>query len=1193
MNNISSNKTNAYMALVKLGEKRRLILDGAMGTQIQKFRLKDRHYGGKQNRGNNDILNMTQPKVIEKIHLSYLEVGVDIIETNTFNSNRISQSDYNNNWSCIELNKRAVLIAKRARLKYSFNNKRRVFVAGSVGPTNKSLTVPSNALKPAYRDVSFDEMVTSYKQQINTLLNMGVNILLIETVFDTLNAKAAVFAYLEVCRKTKTEHALVISVAISDASERTLSGQTLEAFWLSISHAKPLNVGLNCALGPEYLKQYASKLSSIVGKSIWIYPNAGFPNEEGKYTQNTDDFVKQIKPSIKHACVLGGCCGTTPEHISKLVKFKLSNKTIKVLDVNTKSNCLFLSGLEPMKIKRDGFYEIGERANVSGSSKFKHMITSGNYEKALDIVRQQVVHGAKIIDVNMDDALLDSEVEISKFLNLINTEPDLSALPIMIDSSKWSTLLIGMKHIQGRGIVNSISLKDGNKRFIDKARSIKMHGCIPITIAFDENGQASTVEQRLEVCKRVHGLLTKEVGFTDEEVIIDLNTFAIATGIVDHDRNTLELINSIKLISIIYPKVNLVLGISNLSFSFRGNNKIREALHCTFLRYAKLVGLNLGITNVQTQMVYSKLSDKIRNLCKSLIFNNRQVSIEEILDVFGNRFNVLSNGEIEGDWRKWNVKSRVIHAVISGIDKYIDQDSIELAKDIGALRVIEEVLMEGMNIIGKLFGDGKMFLPQIIKAARVMKKAVTSITPLIKTENNKNNVVIVMATVKGDVHDIGKNIVSTVLSCNNYQIIDLGIMVSANEIIQAAIKYKADVIGISGLISPSLDEMVKVARLLQRKSLDIPLLVGGATTSKLHTAIKLYPEYPNGIVIHVKDASKAVDVLSKLLKESRSSYIKMLKSDYDLITDIYNRSKSQRCRISFETASNRSFKFNKRVVPNVNFIGTKTSCVGNLKGLWIKHGFNEGCVVMVKTTTLQKKMFKKMISERWVSIRRTIGMMKAVNNHGSICILNSSNVLITKLPMLRQQQNNDLCLSLSDFVDGNNDNISIYCCVVGIESTLIHRYFNEKNRLQCAYVFKTICDDLVESCSKSTYDTIRYHVWAYACKHSHSNIEGKRTGIRPAPGYPIIPDHGIKHNLSRILSLKSNIGLMISDVWSFIPQTSILSMVVANPYAVYFGIKYIDKQQIISYCKQLKQSVKSVERSLSPLICYVPESMLT
>ncbi|PIM95482.1 Methionine synthase [Candidatus Hodgkinia cicadicola] len=1193
MNNINLTKTNNYMAFLKLGSKRRLILDGSMDTQIQKFKLKDRHYGGKQNKDNNDVLNITQPKVIEKIHLSYLEAGADIIKTNTFNSNQISQLGYNSNYSCIELNKQAVLIAKRARLKYSFHNKRRVFVAGSVGPTNKSLTIPSDVSKPTYRDISFDEMVTSYKQQINTLLSMGVNILLIETVFDTTNAKAALFAYLEVCRELKTKHALVISVTISDVFGRTLSGQTLEAFWHSISHAEPLSVGLNCVLGSQYLKQYASDLSNIIGKPIWIYPNAGIPNKDRKHTLSANDFVEQIKGSIKYACVLGGCCGTTPEHISKLIKFKLLNKPTKVVGVNIKSKCLFLSGLESMKINRDWFYEIGEQASVSGSSTFKNLITTGNYKQALDIVRQQVVHGAKIININMDDVLLDSEIEISKFLNLINTEPDLSALPIMIDSYKWNTLLIGMKHIQGRGIINSISLKDGDKQFIDKARLIKMHGCLPVVMASDERGSASTVEQRLEICKRIHRLLTKDVGFTNEEIIIDLNTFVMAIGIEEHDRSTLELLNSIKLISLIYPKINLVLGISNLSFIFRGNNKIRSALHCMFIRYAKIVGLNLGIINVQNQIPYNELSDKVRNLCTSLIFNNRQVSMEEILNVFGTRFNTLSNVRDGDNWRNWNVKSRVIHAVIAGIDKFIEIDSMELAKDIGVLRVIEEVLMEGINIIGKLFDDGKMFTPQILRAVRIIKLILTSLTPLIKSKETKHNEVIVMATVKGSIHDVDKDVVSTILSCNNYQIIDLGTMVSANEIVQATIKYKANAIWISGLISSTLGELLNVVRFLQQELLDIPLLIGGITTSKLHTVISLYPEYPNGIVIHVKDVSRTVDVLAKLFSGSKDVYIKTLKSDYELITRAYNRSESKYCGISFETSVTRSLKLNKRLIPNINFVGKKTSCVSNLKGLCITHGFNRSCVVMAKTVTLRKKILNKMISERWIGIRRTIAMMKAINKHGSICILNLDNSLMAKLPMLRQQQNKNPCLSLSDFIDGNNDNISTYCCVLGIESTLIHRYFSDKKRLQCVSAFKSICDDLVESCSKTTYDTIRYHVWAYACKHSHNDIEGKRTDIRPTPGCSVIPDHWIKHSLFRIMSLKSNTGLMISDVWSFIPQICILSMIIANPYAVYFEIRHVDKHQIIWYCKQLKRSVKSVESSLNPLIYHVPDSTLT
>ncbi|PIM95427.1 Methionine synthase [Candidatus Hodgkinia cicadicola] len=1064
MNNINLTRTNAYMALLKLGKKRRLILDGSMDTQIRKFKLKDRHYGGKQNRGNNNILNITQPKVIEKIHLSYLEAGADIIVTNTFNSNQITQSSYNNNYSCIELNKQAVLIAKRARLKYSFQNKRRVFVAGSVGSTNKSLTVPSNKLEPAYRDVSFDEMVTSYKQQINTLLSMNVDILLIETVYDMLNAKAALFAYSEVCSRLKIEYALVISVTISDTFGRLLSGQTLEAFWHSISHVNPLAVGLNCSVCSNNLKQYASELSNITGKPIWIYPNAGYPNDGGKHTLNADDFSKQIKTLIKHACVLGGCCGSTPKHISELAKLRLVNKPTKVVGINKQQNCLFLSGLEAIKIDRDRFYEIGEQASISGSRRFKNLITSGDYKQALDIVRQQIWHGARIIDINMDDTTLDPKVEVSKFLNLINTEPDLSALPIMIDSSEWSTLLIGIKHIQGRGIVNSISLKDGDKQFIDKAMLIKMHGCLPVVVASDERGYASTIDQRLGVCKRIHGLLTKEVGFKDEEIIIDLNTLAIATGIVDYDRDILDLIKTIKLVSTIYPKVNLVLGISNLSFTFRGNIRFRESLQCVFLRYAKLVGLNLGILNVHNKMSYNKLSKTVKDLCGSLILNNRQVSIEEISNVFGTKFNTSNDGGDGGNWRNWNVESRIVYAIVIGIDKYIEWDLVELVGDIGVLQVIEGPLKDGVNVIWKLFGNGMMVLFQIMKSVRVINKIMAFITPLMDNKRVKSSNVIVMVTAKGDVHDIETNIVGIVLSCNNYRVIDLGIMVSSDGVVQAAIKYKANVIVITGSISSSLDEMVEVARLMQRKSLDIPLLVRGKATSELYTAVKIYSEYPNGIVIHVRDVNEVVDVMVRLFEPTSGSYIKTLKSNYELIIENHNKSKLKQCEPSSETSLSHLLKHNKKLITDVNFVGTEISCIESFKHLNVNNELNGCRMAVAKATTLRKKILNKMISERWVGIRTTIDMMRADNKHGSIHILNSNNSLVDKFPTLKQQQNKKICLRLSDFVDGDNDNISTYCWVLGIEFTLIHRYFNDKNRFQCAYVFKSICDDLVESC---------------------------------------------------------------------------------------------------------------------------------
>ena len=1188
MTNISSNKTNAYMALLKLSKKRRLILGGSMDTQIQKFKLKDRHYGGKNNKSNKDILNITQPRVIEKIHLSYLEAGADIIVTNTFNSNQITQSSYNNNYSCLELNRQAVLIAKRARLKYSFRTKRRVFVAGSVGPTNKSLTLPFDALKMTCRDVTFDEVVSSYKQQINTLLSMDVNMLLIETVFDVLNLKAALFAYLEISRTLRNHHALVISVTIDDAFGRTLYGQTLEAFWHSISHVELLGVGINCTILSKNLKQYVSELSSISGRSIWIYPNVSFKNKEDKYIQNVDNFAKQIKTLIKHACVLGGCCGSTPEHISRLVEYKLSDKLIKDTKtkvVETQQSCLFLSGLEALKINRNEFYKIGEQASVSGSKKFRSMINSGNYKQALDIVRQQIIHGAKIININMDDPLLNSEVEMLKFLNLINIEPDLSALPIMIDSSKWSTLLAGMKHIQGKGIINSISLKEGDTQFMDKARLIKMHGCLPVVVASDERERVLTIDQRLIFCKRVRKLLVKEVGFTDEEIIIDLNTFVLSSGSVDHNGNAINLIKTMRLVGEIYPKINLVLGISNLSLAFRGNNRLREALHSVFIRYAKLVRLNLGILNVQKQISYNKLNTKIKNLCASLISEDRQITTEEIFNVFDIRLSTSENGEDGNNWRNWSINSRLIHAIIMGNDKHIEHDLMKLVKDIGALQVIEGPLKDGTNIVWKLFGNGMMVLFQILKSARIIKKILISIIPLIENKRLMNNKVIVLVTMRSSVHDLEKNIINTILSCNNYNIIDLGTMFSSDEIVQEAIKYKANVIGITGLVSSSLDKVMEVVRLMRDKSLDIPLFVVGESTCELYTIIKLNPEYPNGIVIYVKDANEAIKVVFKLFDETSGIYIKTLKLNYELTTKTYNESKQKQHSIPFKVLLNHSLNYNRRVVPNISFIGTKASFVGNLKGINISNEINEKDIVSTKIIRLRKKILSKMISERWVSIRRIIGMMKAVNRHRSICILGSNNSLIVKLPMLRQQQSGETCLSLCDFIDKNNDNISAYCCVLGIEATLIHQYFNVKNRFQCAYVFKRIYDDLIETSSKNTYDVIRYNIWAYACKHSHDGVEGKRIGIRLIPGCSSVPDHRIKHSLFRILSLKSNTGLMISNTWSYLPQTSILSMVVANPYAINFRIDHVDKHQIISYSKLLKQTVESTKKSLNPLIC--------
>ncbi len=1187
--------TASYKAVTKLMGKRRLILDGAMGTQIQKFKLKKCHYGSAVCKGNNDILNFTQPKIIEKIHTDYLHSGADILTTNTFCSNSVSQLDYGNPYNCDELNKRAVLIAKRAGLKYSFHNKRRIFIAGSLGPTNKTLSISMDTSKIASKDITFDKLSVSYGSQINVLLNSKVDILLLETVFDTLNAKAAILAYLKANVLRQRFHSFVISVTINDISGRTLSGQTLNGFWHSISHSNPLGVGLNCSLGAQNMKDYAIELSRIIGKPIWIYPNAGLPNEEGKYTQSADDFANEMKMLVGVASVLGGCCGSTPEHISRLKAFVNINKFKYNVDQSLDQNVLWLSGLEALKVNKGEFCKICEKANVSGSSKFRNMIISENYEGALDIIKQQVVNGAQVIDINMDDALIDSEHEISRIISLINSEPDLARLPIMIDSSNWKTLLNAMKFVQGRCMINSISLKDGDKLFIEKAQMIKMYGCIPIVIAFDETGQATTIEHRLKICRRASILLIKYAGFNCEELIFDLNTFAIFTGIPEHDNNAFELIKSIKLINGLFPQFNFILGVSNLSFSFRGNTKIRESLHCVFLKHAVVAGLNLGIVNVQNQINYPMLDNKIKQICETLILNIKQLTIEDILKTFdssSNSLSIIQSLDVHPDsWRKWNVWPRITYAIINGIDKYIESDSLELASSIDAIQVIEGPLMEGMNIVGKLFSSGKMFLPQIIKAARVMKKAVLVITPLIKTKTTVKKNVIVLATVKGDVHDIGKNIVGIVLSCNNYKIIDLGIMVSANDIVQAAIKYKANAIGISGLISPSLDEMVQVAKLLNKSSMNIPLLIGGATTSKLHTATRICPEYTNGLVAYIPDASKAVDMISKLLKGPDTEFAKSLKAEYKLIADIHFRSKMKQNKLPYKIALQRKAKCKTRINPKVSFTGDRTSNTTDLNELALDIKFPNN-VLAAKTSALKYKMFKIMSLERWIVIRRNIALFKAISRDNAIILLNSNNRPIATIPMLRQQLDNDICFSLTDFISPVSDHIGIYCCVIGIESMIIQQYFKDKGRLHCAAIFKSICDDLIEASSKRTYDDIRFNYWGYLNKHSGNTTEGERAGIRPGPGYPSCPDHRIKFILSKITSLDTKLGLLITKNYSLFPQTSVLSMVISNPYSVYFNINSIGKDQVIEYAKVSKISVKKVEKMLSSIINYVPEHML-
>ncbi|XXM90166.1 methionine synthase [Candidatus Hodgkinia cicadicola] len=1197
--------SNTHKAITSIIKKRVLVLDGAMGTQIQKYKLKNKHYintlsVSRLQTGNNDILNVTQPRLIEKIHTDYIKVSADIIETNTFSSNKVSQSDYNMQSECYRLNKHGVLIARRASLKQSFLSNKRVFVAGSVGPTNKTASMSPNVLKPSYRAITFDELVSAYETQISCMMLNKIDAIMVETIFDTLNAKAAIYAYYKVCLKQKTKPPIVLSATISDNSGRTLSGQTIEAFWTSIKHANPLCVGLNCALGADKLKPHIALLSSIANVPICAYPNAGLPNEFGEYNETPQQFANKIKEYVKDGLVniVGGCCGSSPAHIAALKRITTHARPRAVARSHT--HALTLSGIEALKINRNEFYKIGERANITGSAKFKQLIIRGKREEALEIIREQIANGANIIDINTDEALLNSSEEMKELINLIGSEPDISRTPLMIDSSNWDTLLMGIKCTQGKSIANSVSLKDGEVEFLSKAQTIRMCGCALIVIAFDELGQANTIKNRLQICNRAQALL-KRVGYELHDIIFDLNTFAVATGLSEHNNSALELIKSIKLVTALFPTANISAGVSNLSFSFRGNSLIRESLHSVFLAHAIKAGLNLGIINVNKQIDISSLNYNAVKLCEQLMFNIREFSIAEITETLSGKSRAYVT-KADSTWRKWDLKSKLSHAIITGIDKFIEDDSITLSSSVPPISIIEGPLMDGMNIVGKLFGSGKMFLPQVVKSARVMKKAVQALTPLlIKTQAHVTHT-IMLATVKGDVHDIGKNIVGIVLSCNNYKIIDLGIMVPASEIIKAAISAKVDIIGLSGLITPSLDEMVNVANRLQASGVNIPLLIGGATTSKIHTAVKIFPEYPNGITIHVTNASKAVNVVSKLLSQNKQAFINKIKTEYQLIASTYSKSKLKENKIEYKQLLKLKPILAQKRIKTPNVLGGKLNLITNFKNItesinWETYvqAQNSSQTEQNKSDITKKKLINRILSliklittERWFNIKCNTIIKRAKSARQQIVILDSKNNLIERLPMLSQQHTDSEYLSLSDFVNTDADHIGAFCCSASYESVLVQRFLKHIGKQQLANALKTLCDRLVEECSTYMFNSIKQHTWGFLDKSSCVSDDTNRAGIRPAPGYPVCPDHHIKLKLTKLLQSKEKIGLIINNKHLMCPQSSIITLILANKTSFYFNIKNVNADQVSTYASSTKLSVQKVEKALSAIIGYIP-----
>jgi len=1186
--------TSKKSVFANLLKKRILVLDGAMGTMIQDYELEESDFKGtrfskhkKDLKGNNDILCITRPELITSIHEKYLEAGCDIIETNTFNANKISQADYGIEKYCFELNKTAAILAKKACRKYSKKGKSR-FVAGALGPTNKTLSISPKVEDPAYRDVTFDEIKEAYEEQVDGLIEGGADIILIETIFDTLNAKAAIVATKKVFREKNIELPIMISGTITDLSGRTLSGQTVEAFWTSIKHAKPVCVGLNCALGPSDLRPYVEKLAKIADTNVHCYPNAGLPNEFGEYDETPEMMCEHIEEWCKSGLVniVGGCCGTDTHHIEHFVKAasKELPRDYRKIDSNDLST---FSGLEKFTITPESnFTMIGERTNVTGSLKFARLIKEENYEEAIEIALQQVQNGANIIDINMDEGLLDSEKCISRFLNLIATEPDIAKVPIMIDSSKWSVIQSGLKCVQGKAIVNSISLKEGEDDFIEKASEILDYGAAVIVMAFDEKGQAETVERKVAICIRAYDILTKKLHFSPNDIIFDPNILAIATGIEEHNNFAKNFIEAIKIIKEECPGAKISGGVSNLSFSFRGNNIVREAMHSVFLFHAIEAGMDMGIVNVGQLIIYDEIPEDLLKLVENVIFNKNDEATQSLID-----YAKKSSGKTEiknetEDWRNKEPEKLIPYSLINGIDKYIIEDIEKIRGNYdSALDIIEGPLMDGMQIVGDLFGSGKMFLPQVVKSARVMKKAVSHLKPFMEKENTGNissRGKIILATVKGDVHDIGKNIVAIVLQCNNYEVIDLGVMVPAEKILRVAKNENADIIGLSGLITPSLDEMVDIAKEMKRQEFDTPLLIGGATTSPKHTAIKIAPEY-NEPIIRVRDASRVSNVIGDLLnKDKKRSFVEK------------NKKKQKKLRLNYETNIDTKILSNKEAYDNRLSIDWENEEIAVPSFTGRKHIINfpiEEIRKYIDWTFFFKawqmrgtypriindpvkgriarelfnnanKMLDEIIEKKLLQANVAYGFWPANSEKNDIILYKNKKRTgeLTRFNMLRQRKiRNGMALSLSDFIAPKNlkikDYIGAFAVTAGINAEELSRKYEGKNDDYNSIMIKTLADRLAEALAELMHQRVRKE-WGFPDDGKITNddlIKEKYRGIRPAFGYPACPNHEEKTKLFGILDAEK-MGMKLTENYSMMPAASVSGLYFANKESRYFSI---------------------------------------
>ena len=1220
--------------------QRVLVLDGAMGTMIQRHKLEEADFRGERFqdhshplRGNNDLLSLTRPDIIKGIHADYFAAGADMVETNTFSGTTIAQADYALEHIVYELNYESARIAREVADEFEAQDPtRKRFVAGAIGPTNRTASLSPDVNRPGFRAVTFDELATAYHEQVRGLIDGGSDALLIETIFDTLNAKAALYAVQQFFDEGGRVVPVMISGTITDASGRTLSGQTVEAFWNSIRHLPLLSVGLNCALGADQLKVYIKELSRLADVHISAYPNAGLPNAFGGYDESAQEFAAVVEGYLQDGLVtvVGGCCGTTPQHIAELAKLadKYQPRPLPAVPAATR-----LSGLEPFAVTEQSlFVNVGERCNVTGSRAFARLIRTGAYEQALQVARDQVEGGAQVIDVNMDEGMLDSEQAMTTFLNLIASEPDIARVPVMIDSSKWSVLEAGLKCVQGKSIVNSISLKEGEEVFRHHAHTVRQYGAAVVVMAFDENGQADNYQRRIDICRRSYDILVNEVGFPAEDIIFDPNILTVGTGIEEHRTYALDFIEAVRWIKQHLPGALTSGGVSNISFAFRGNDVVREAMHSAFLYHAIRAGLDMGIVNPSQLAVYDDVPKDLLELVEDVLLNRRPDATERLVDFAET---VKASGEKQETtneklaWREWPVAERLQHALVKGITEFIDQDTEEVRSQVARpLDVIEGPLMAGMNVVGDLFGAGKMFLPQVVKSARVMKKAVAYLEPYLQAEKEgaarQSAGKILLATVKGDVHDIGKNIVGVVLACNNFDIVDLGVMVPLEKILDEAAAQHADVIGLSGLITPSLDEMVYVAQEMERRGLKTPLLIGGATTSRLHAAVKIAPAY-SGPIVHVNDASRSVGVAAGLLGSGKDAYARTVRDEYETLRHDYAGRQREKTYLPIEAARANGFRADWATTPitRPSFLGTRVLEDYDLAELaqyidwtpffytWELKGrfpriLDDETVGEAATQLYNdaQRMLRQIIDEKLLTARAVLGFWPANTvDYDTIEVYTDETreQLQTEFFTLRQQSEKAAgipTLAFSDFVapkdTGRQDYIGGFAVTAGIGIEKLLDQFEKDHDDYSSIMVKALADRLAEAFAERLHQRVREEFWGYAADEHLSNedlIQEKYRGIRPAPGYPGCPDHTEKITLFELLDAENKTGIRLTENLAMYPASSVSGLYYAHPDARYFGLGRIGRDQVADIAVRKHMPLPELERWLAPNLNYDPATV--